>query len=71
MVKDFGMFKLPSGNLVRITGYGKEDRVRVADQGGQRDVVRCVYEDKVENVRGSGSQLIVLQEWFDKYAVAL
>ena len=60
------LYLLPSGAIVKATSLGHEDVNVVADQAGEREVVRCTY---VKSLSPRDKTLTVLRSWFEANAI--
>lgn len=63
-----GLYFLPSGSIVKATSLGHEDVNAVADQAGEREVVRCTY---VKSLSPHDKTLTVLRLWFEANAIQI
>lgn len=60
------LYKLPSGSVVKVTGYGKEDVRTEGDRAGVADVVRCIY---VMSADPRARHVTLLRDWFRQHAI--
>lgn len=59
------LYKLPSGSVVKVTRYGKEDVREIGDGAGVADVVHCIY---VMSTDPRARHVTLLRDWFQQHA---